>query len=424
MKTDEKDGVSQPVKLSVAVNKPNLGSLRTRGSLSGLAAEASKDQVIMLHPDEIETPKQVRKVFVNIRELRMTIDSDGQQTPIEVGPKKANGKYELLKGGRRYRAACLEPVIMLRALVNTTDYSSAKHKAVMSQVIENGQREGLLPHEEGQAYYRARQLALEHGEKITNREIAEYVGKTEAQISTLIAIADIPDSLVNLIETGVTRDADMLNSMRILHGLNIDLYDQVVAKATENGALERAAVRDAVKMAKAQQSGGSAAPATEPRATGAAATQELLSSATDESAKPGTQPSLLKNDTSAASNAGLTSTAVVATIAETANEKFAHAQTINESSGSASEVLEQAAKLSEQAEKGAPKKTVHVTPDQLLIFVRVSFDADVQHGYLLTDRVCPDANKAWVSVVGSGGQSANKLVATDDIQIVSISSRS
>lgn len=104
----------------------DLSGLRDKKNLREVEAESKRDQVLMLHPDEIEAPKQVRKVFKNIEGLRASIDASGQRQPVVVGPKNANGKYPLLVGGRRYRAASIEPVILLKAILEVESGKAPK----------------------------------------------------------------------------------------------------------------------------------------------------------------------------------------------------------------------------------------------------------------------------------------------------------
>lgn len=416
--------------------KLDLSKLRNKNNLSEFEAESKRDQVIMLWPHEIEAPKQVRTKFFNIEQLRATIDSDGQDNPIGVGPKNKNGKYPLLKGGRRYRAALLEPVIQLRAIIKVDAASVPEDKAILSQIIENDQRDNLLPHEIGRGYRDAQLAAKARGEKLTGRDIAKYVGRREEFVSLHLSIADIPDSLVELIETRVCKDATVLASMRTLYDIDRSIYEVVLAEAKEKQSLERQAVREAIKRAKGIPETPPAPTPALPAADGGAPAQANgvipETASTNDVAKNTASTEALPPPGAGAqteSTPGTDGAANDEGTAPVSDEKLVHAQTLplenttEHVNGAVTDILD----------KGAAKKVVHAAPDQLIIFVRVSFEAAakngqkidvaVKNGQLMTDRVCTDPNKVWVNVVDTNGTATSKLVAADDVQIVSISKR-
>jgi hypothetical protein len=74
--------------------------------------------------------------------------------------------------------------------------------------------------------------------------------------------------------------------------------------------------------------------------------------------------------------------------------------------------------------KSAAKHFVEAKPDELIIFVRVTFEEDIRTGKLVTKGVCDDSSKMYVTVVDGAGNTTTELVHADDIQIVSISKRS
>lgn len=384
-------------------NKPktlDLSGLRTKTGLSGVQAGADQDKIIMLHPDEIEAPKQVRVTFKRIKELRDTMDAEGQQSPVIVGPRKPNGKYELYKGGRRHLAAQLEPVIKLKAIIDTKDYSKIPHEKILSQMVENIAREELLPHEIGRGYLAARQEAEAAGQKLTNVAIAKRTGMSESYVSQHISLATIPDSLAQLIEDGITKDIDLLNSLRVLHGAAPDTYDQIVQRALNGEPLDRAEVREANRIAK----GGTVPGAADKRPSG--------------SKGEGEKPPADLTETQTAegdSNAG----------ADQAMEKHSHAKGPSEDNSNHSPATKpDAAPGPEQAVgKGSARKYQTVSPADIIIFVTVANDKDMASGQLITDRVATDPSKAWVSVLNERGEAQAKLVDVDCIQVVSISAR-
>lgn len=379
----------------------DLSGLRTKTGLSGVQAGADQDKIIMLHPDEIEAPKQVRVTFKRIKELRDTIDAEEQQSPIIVGPRKPNGKYELYKGGRRHLAAQLEPVIKLKAIIDTKDYSKIPHEKILSQMVENIAREELLPHEIGRGYLAARQEAEAAGYKLTNVAIAKRTGMSESYVSQHISLATIPDSLAQLIEDGITKDIDLLNSLRVLHGADPDTYEQIVQRALKGEPLDRAEVREANRIAKGAATPGSG------------------DSSKSNSAGQGAQPSeaLMGGSSSAAEK--------IDDGATVGAEKHSHAKDLSsaESNDAPATNAPNQDTSNQPASKGSNRKYQSVSPADIIIFVSVANDKDMVSGQLITDRVATDPSKAWVSVLNDRGEAHAKLVDVDCIQVVSISAR-
>lgn len=423
-------------------SKLDLSGLTQSRGLSGLAAEANKDKILLLDPSEIEAPDQVRRVFRNIEELRATIDAEGQQSPVIVGPKKANGKYELLKGGRRLKAASLEPVIKIKAIVDTTNYN--EDEAVLSQLVENIQRDDLLPHEIGRAFLKSRELAKARGENRTNRAIAARVGKSETYVSLHISLAELPDELIELIETGVTRDTDILHNLRTLGEVNADVYRRVVAEARETRTLDRASVREAVKLAKAIQSGElppdatefskPAAPPAQAQAQpqNAAAPRVEVPPATANTQEPpqSTEQAGAKRAAPAAQNLPHAEGGFPPSDASSASQRKESAtQDDGQAHAGQSAPSTEAGAGGQQedpvdsVERQVAKKQISILPEQLIIFVRVVFDSNAENGHLLTDRVCTDPNKVFVNIVNTEGQAVAKLVPVDSVEIISVGHR-
>lgn len=410
----------------------DLSGLRSMNNLRDIDAESKRDQVILVHPDEVETPSQVRKIFRRIKELRATMDSDGQDSPISIGPKNERGKYPLLKGGRRVKAAQLEPVMMLRAIIKVDADSVEDDKAILSQIIENDQREDLLPHEIGRGYRDAQLAAKQRGVRLTGREIANYVGRREEYVSLHLSIADIPDSLVEIIEAGISKDATVLASMRNLYDLDKDLYELILAEAKEKESLERSTVREALKRAKGGSDSPPPAPAPAP-APVVAPTTPVAATPTTNGAAAETPASTDVNVNVAGANVQLDGNGAVQHEAGQAgaedgakehppanDENIAHVQTSG--SGKAGSVGNGSGKAG--AEKGAAKKFVEIEPSQLMIFVHITFETFVKNGLLMTNRVCEeDRSKVWVSIVEEGGTPTPKLVNADDVTIVSVNKR-
>ncbi|MCX8049213.1 MAG: ParB/RepB/Spo0J family partition protein [Methylohalobius sp.] len=100
---------------------------------------------------------QIRKYFgeAALASLAESLRSYGVLEPILVRPRK-DGRYEIIAGERRYRAACRAGLKTLPAIVLEVDEQQAKTLAL----LENLQREDLNPYEETLAILEWLELAL------------------------------------------------------------------------------------------------------------------------------------------------------------------------------------------------------------------------------------------------------------------------
>lgn len=126
-----------------------------------------------------------------LEELAVSIKANGIVQPI-VARKLPTGKFEIIAGERRWRAAQLaglhEVPVILKELQN--------QNALEIAIIENVQRENLNPIEEGQAYLR---LSEEFG--LTQQQIAEKVGKDRATVANLLRVLNLPKAVRDLVNS-------------------------------------------------------------------------------------------------------------------------------------------------------------------------------------------------------------------------------
>ena len=144
---------------------------------------------------EIErSPYQPRRDFREdeLRELAESLRNNGLVQPPTVR-KNARGRYELISGERRLRAAQLAgwkkiPV----TLVEADDLTAAA-----MTTTENIQREDLNPIEEATAY-----KTLQDTFNLTQAEVAEKVGKGRATVANSVRLLELPDEVRLLVASG------------------------------------------------------------------------------------------------------------------------------------------------------------------------------------------------------------------------------
>ncbi|MDR1431002.1 MAG: ParB/RepB/Spo0J family partition protein [Propionibacteriaceae bacterium] len=140
-------------------------------------------------------PKQPRTVFdeESLNELAESIKAVGLLQPIVVRPLP-DGKYELVMGERRFRAAQLAALRSIPAIVRRTQ----DHDLLRDALLENLHRVQLNPLEEAAAY---QQMLSDFG--CTQDELARRVKRSRPQISNTIRLLSLPSSVQRRVAAGV-----------------------------------------------------------------------------------------------------------------------------------------------------------------------------------------------------------------------------
>ena len=157
-------------------------------------------------------------------ELAESIKAQGIMQPIlvrKVGQGTNAGKYEIIAGERRYRAAKLAGLDSVPVLVRDVPDEAA---AAMS-LIENIQREDLNPLEEAHGLQR---LVKEFG--LTHEQAAQAVGRSRSAASNLLRLLNLTDPVQTMLMAG---DIEMGHARALLaleRAAQITAANQVAAK--------------------------------------------------------------------------------------------------------------------------------------------------------------------------------------------------
>lgn len=166
------------------------------GAVPAQQPAASSSQTLEIPIMEIErSPFQPRRDFreEELRELADSLKNNGL-VQLPTVRKNASGRYELIAGERRLRAAQLIGWSKMRVeLVNVDDQTAA----VMT-TTENIQREDLNPIEEASSY---RTLQDRFG--LTQADVAEKVGKSRSVVANATRLLELPDEVKQLVSTGL-----------------------------------------------------------------------------------------------------------------------------------------------------------------------------------------------------------------------------
>jgi ParB family chromosome partitioning protein len=157
--------------------------------------DASADELRQLPVDLIQpNPKQPRRRFEDepLQALADSLRERGVLQPVLVRPI-GGGRFELVAGERRWRAAQLADLDTVPALVRPREDAQALEVAL----IENMAREDLNPMEEARAC-----AALVEELGLTREDVGRRVGRSRVAVSNLMRLLDLPDEAIELLEAG------------------------------------------------------------------------------------------------------------------------------------------------------------------------------------------------------------------------------
>lgn len=142
----------------------------------------------------VRNPKNPRKHFAEaeLQDLASSIRQHGIVQPV-VARSVADGKFEIIAGERRWRAAQLAGLNEIPVLIREVDDRTALELAI----VENVQRADLNPVEEALGY---EQLIAEHG--YTQNDLGEIIGKSRSHVANSLRLLKLPDIVREMITSG------------------------------------------------------------------------------------------------------------------------------------------------------------------------------------------------------------------------------
>lgn len=220
---------------------------------------AEAPELLAVPLDLIDTADQVRTAFddASIAELAADIKVRGVLQPVLLR-KKADGRFLMIAGERRLRAARLLALSCIPALAGDVDDDTAADM----QLAENIQREELNLADTAKA---VRRLFDRLGSLQT---VADRVHKSKPWVSKHLA-ATCPDfgyHARRLLDSGKCEDLEVLNSLSQVEKTGYYQLAHELAKLIETGKAGRETAREYVKKAKDQQKAAKAAKPAAPKA--------------------------------------------------------------------------------------------------------------------------------------------------------------
>src|SRR5882762_6480832 len=166
--------------------------------LAAILSVAPKDEAEELRDVPVDliapNPNQPRRSFdeESLLALADSIRERGVLQPVLVRPL-VGGKYELIAGERRWRAARIAEREAIPAVVRRHDDAATLELAL----IENMAREDLNPVDEARAC-----AALVEELGLTREEVGRRVGRGRVAVTNLMRLLDLPDEVIELLEEG------------------------------------------------------------------------------------------------------------------------------------------------------------------------------------------------------------------------------
>lgn len=195
-------------------------------------------------------PKQPRTVFDEeaLKELTDSIKEVGLlQPPVvrEIG----NGKYELIMGERRFRAAKAAGLTRIPVIIRQTNDNELLREAL----IENIHRSQLNPLEEGAAYSQ-----LLNDFNCTHDELATRLGKSRPHLTNTMRLLNLPASVQRKVAAGVISSGHARALLSLINDRDIEeLANRIVAEGLSVRAIEEI-VATGVAIEKKKRNSGSA----------------------------------------------------------------------------------------------------------------------------------------------------------------------
>ena len=227
MVTKKTKGLGRGLEALLGADTPAVGK---QDSVDGISMPPSTLPLASLQAGKYQP--RTRMDEGALAELAESIRTQGVMQPILVRTiDKENGRYEIIAGERRYRAAQLAGLMEVPVLVREV----ADENAAVMALIENIQREDLNPLEEAQGVKR---LLDEFG--LTHEQAAGAIGRSRSATSNLLRLLNLASPVQTMLLAG---DIDMGHARALLSvdaATQIQFANQIIAK--------QLSVRDTEKM--------------------------------------------------------------------------------------------------------------------------------------------------------------------------------
>ncbi|MFN4274010.1 MAG: ParB/RepB/Spo0J family partition protein [Aliihoeflea sp.] len=211
-------------------------------------------------------PRNPRRAFAEeeLTDLAQSIREHGIVQPVVVRPSPKAGRYEIIAGERRWRAAQRAGLTEVPIIIREVSDRVALELAI----VENVQRADLNPIEEAAGY---QQLIDEHS--YTQSDLGQVIGKSRSHVANTLRLLKLPEAVRDMLVDGALSagHARALITAPDPEGLARRIVD------------DNLSVRQAESLAqqpRQEESGGSAAQRPAEKDADTLALEKMLSDAT------------------------------------------------------------------------------------------------------------------------------------------------
>lgn len=161
----------------------------------------------MIPLDKIDpNPEQPRTEFGDLTELTASIADKGVLEPLLVKPSPATGRWMIIAGERRFRAATAAGLAEVPCVEMEVDDNTVAEIAL----IENMQRKDLTVWEEADGL-----VALCERFGYTHEDVARKLGKSRSSVTEALSIAAIPSDVRSMCrDAGISAKSVLLQIVR------------------------------------------------------------------------------------------------------------------------------------------------------------------------------------------------------------------
>jgi ParB family chromosome partitioning protein len=205
--------------------EPQAAAVPPQGELRRLAVD-------LLQPGKYQPRHNIHAE--SLEDLANSIKAQGVVQPIVVRPIGA-GRFEIIAGERRWRAAQMAELHEIPAVVRDVPDDAA----IAMALIENIQRENLNPMEEATALQR---LSDEFG--LTHQQVADAVGRSRTAVTNLLRLLALNVDVKELVENG---DLEMGHARALLA-----LQGSTQSSVAKEVAIKQLSVRETERLVQRQ----------------------------------------------------------------------------------------------------------------------------------------------------------------------------
>ncbi|MEK6750530.1 MAG: ParB/RepB/Spo0J family partition protein [Pseudomonadota bacterium] len=184
----------------------------------------------LVYIDQIDEQAQPRVTFdeTSIAELAKDMVVNGQLDPVVV-ERRGSNRYALLSGARRYRAARLAGIDVLRATLREINADNVAVARLITQLSANDQRENFTVFERAKAYQELMVLG-----NFNERELARRISKTPIHVNRIVSVLSAQPAVQEALANGQVSWRRWVNEKQAV----IDEFNLMGASIVEDNAVK------------------------------------------------------------------------------------------------------------------------------------------------------------------------------------------